>query len=93
MPLIRSVPKRGFHNRFKTQWAEVNLAQLSRFKPGATVDPAALEEAGLVSGLFDGVVVLGRGNLDVALTVRAHRFSRSAACKIQAAGGVVEVIG
>lgn len=92
MPLIRRVPKRGFKNRFRTEWAEVNLAQLSSFSAGSTVDPTALKEAGLVKGRFDGIVVLGRGDLEKALTVRAHRFSRTAASKIQAAGGAAEVI-
>ena len=93
MPLVRRVPKRGFTNRFRKQWAEVNLEQLLRFGAGTTVDPAALREAGLVSGRFDGIVILGRGDVEVALTVRAHRFSRTAASKIAAAGGSAEVIG
>jgi len=92
MPLIRRIPKRGFNNKFRKEWAEVNVDQLARFDAGSTVDPAALEEAGLVKGAYDGVVVLGRGDVEASLTVRAHRFSRSAAEKIEAAGGSAEVI-
>lgn len=92
MPLIRRIPKRGFRNKFKVEWAEVNVDQLSRFEDGATVDPRTLEEVGLVKGRYDGVVVLGRGEVEISLTVRAHRFSKSAAEKIEAAGGSAEVI-
>lgn len=92
LPLIRRIPKRGFNNKFKKQWAEVNVDQLSRFDEGSTVDPQALEEVGLVKGSYDGVVILGRGDVQASLTVRAHRFSRSAADKIEAAGGSAEVI-
>lgn len=94
MPLARRLPKRGFSNYpFKKEWAEVNLSQLARFDAGSTVDPAALAAAGLVKGRFDGIVILGRGDLEVALTVKAHRFSKTAASKIEAAGGTVEVVG
>lgn len=93
MPLIRRIPKRGFSNYlFRKHWAEINLDQLAGFGAGSTVDPAALKEAGLVKGRFDGIVILGRGDLEGALTIRAHRFSRTAAEKIQAAGGTAEVI-
>ena len=92
MPLVRRVPKRGFTNRFKKNWAEVNVDQLARFSAGSTVDAEALKETGLISGSFDGVVILGRGDLDVALTVRAQRFSKTAASKIAAAGGTAEVV-
>jgi len=92
MPLIRLIPKRGFTNLFRKQWAEINLEQLARFSAGSTVDPAVLKEAGMVKGRFDGIVILGRGDLEAALTIRAHRFSRTAAAKIQAAGGTAEVI-
>jgi large subunit ribosomal protein L15 len=93
MPLIRRIPKRGFSNYlFRKHWAEINLDQLARFGAGSTVDPAVLKEAGLVKGRFDGIVILGRGDPPNALTIRAHRFSRTAAEKIQAAGGTAEVI-
>ena len=94
MPLARRLPKRGFSNYpFKKEWAEVNLSQLSRFAAGSTVDPEALAGAGLVKGRFDGIVILGRGEIEVALTVKAHRFSKTAASKIEAAGGSAEVVG
>lgn len=93
MPLVRRIPKRGFSNyHFRKPWAEVNLDQLSRFAAGSTVDPEALAGAGLVKGTYDGIVILGRGEVEGALTVKAHRFSKSAAEKIEAAGGTAEVI-
>ncbi len=93
MPLVRRIPKRGFSNYpFRKAWAEVNLSQLDRFAAGSTVDPEALAECGLVKGRFDGIVILGGGELESALTVKAHRFSKSAAAKIEAAGGKAEVI-
>lgn len=93
MPLIRRIPKRGFSNYlFRKHWAEINLDQLERFSAGSTVDPAILKESGLVKGRFDGIVILGRGDLETALTIRAHRFSRTAIAKIQAAGGTAEVV-
>lgn len=93
MPLIRRIPKRGFSNYlFRKHWAEINLDQLARFSAGSTVDPSVLKEAGMVKGRYHGIVILGRGDLETALTIRAHRFSRTAIAKIQAAGGTVEVI-
>ena len=93
MPLVRRIPKRGFSNYpFRKAWAEVNLTQLARFSAGSTVDPEILTESGLVKGNFDGIVILGRGELEGALTVKAHRFSKSAAAKIEAAGGTVEIV-
>lgn len=94
MPLARRLPKRGFSNHdFRKAWAEVNLTQLAKFAAGSTVDPEALAAAGVVKGSYDGIVILGRGEMESSLTVRAHRFSKSAAAKIEAAGGTVEVIG
>jgi large subunit ribosomal protein L15 len=92
LPLIRRLPKRGFHNPFSTTWAEVNLDQLSRFEAGTVVDESALRDAGLLRGKFDKIVVLGRGEIENALTVRVHRVSRGATSKIEAAGGTVEVL-
>lgn len=92
LPLIRRLPKRGFNNPFKTDWAEVNVDALVRFEADSVVDPEALESAGLVKGRYDKIVILGRGEVDRSLTVRAHRFSKSAADKIAAAGGSAEVI-
>lgn len=94
MPLIRRLPKRGFNNKkFRPKWAEVNVEQLGRFGEGAVVDPQVLRESGLISGAYDKVVILGGGEIDKSLTVRVHRFTRTAASKIEAAGGSVEVLG
>ena len=93
MPLVRRLPKRGFSNYpFRKEWAEVNVSDLSRFDAGSTVDPDALRAAGMVKGRYDGVVILGRGEIELALTVKAQRFSKTAADKIAAAGGTTEVI-
>lgn len=90
MPLTRRVPKRGFHNPFRTQYTPVNLDGLGLFEPGQEVSPDLLREKGLLGrGL---VKILGRGELDRPLTVKAHGFSRSAREKIEAAGGRVEVL-
>lgn len=93
-PLYRRVPKRGFTNaRFKREFAEVNLDQLNRaFAPGDEVTPERLLERGLVRDAKHGIKILARGTLDRPLTVRAHRFSRTAVAKIEAAGGKAEVI-
>jgi len=94
MPLVRRIPKRGFSNYpFRKAWAEINLSQLERFAAGSTVDPQVLADAGMVKGRIDGIVILGRGEVEGALTVKAHRFSKTAVAKIEAAGGTVEVIG
>ena len=93
MPLYRRLPKRGFHNIFRTEYAVVNLDALAAFEAGAEVDPAALKARGIVKNAKDGIKVLGEGELKHALTVRAHKFSKSAAEKIEKAGGVAEVIG
>ncbi len=94
LPLVRRIPKRGFHNPFRTQWAEINVDQLaSRFEAGSTVDPEALKAAGLVKGSYDKIVVMGRGEIEVALTVKAHRFTSGAETKIRGAGGNAEVLG
>lgn len=87
MPLIRRVPKRGFHNLFRREVAIVNLAQLEVFD--GEVTPEALRDAGVVrAGL--PVKVLGDGDLSKALKVSAHKFSKSARAKIEAAGGTCE---
>jgi large subunit ribosomal protein L15 len=92
MPLHRRVPKRGFHNPFREEYEVVNLDTLGeRFEPGVDVTPDVLRERGLV-GRSGRVKVLGRGEITKALTVRAHKFSGSAAEKIAAAGGKAETI-
>jgi large subunit ribosomal protein L15 len=94
LPLSRRIPKKkGFTNRNRQEWAVVNLERLGgRFEKDATVSPESLKEAGLVRGRLP-VKVLGRGELDRALTVRAHAFSATARQKIEQAGGRVEVLG
>ncbi len=92
MPLHRRLPKRGFTNIFRKEYAVVNLSQLSKFEFGAQVDPEVLKEKGIVRNFRDGVKILGDGNLENALKVRAHKFSRSAIEKIEKAGGTIEVI-
>ncbi len=92
MPLYRRLPKRGFKNIFALQYAEVNVSQLNRFKDGATVDPVALIEAGILKNVRDGIRILGNGTLERKLTVIANGFTKSAVEKIEAAGGKVEVI-
>jgi len=94
MPLHRRVPKRGFHNPFRVEYAVVNLDTLAEvFDAGSSVTPDVLRERGLVRKAGAKVKVLGRGEIAKQLTVRAHKFSGSAATKIVAAGGVAEVIG
>ncbi|MBS6293873.1 MAG: 50S ribosomal protein L15 [Veillonella sp.] len=93
MPLYRRLPKRGFNNVFAKQYAEVNVEQLNRFEDGATVDPVALIEAGILKNVRDGIRILGNGTLETKnLTVIANGFTKSAEEKIAAAGGKVEVI-
>ena len=92
MPLHRRLPKRGFTNIFKKVFAIVNVSDLSRFEQGAVVDESALVRSGLVKGHNDGIKLLGRGDINIALTVKFNAVSRSAKEKIEAAGGTVEVI-
>lgn len=93
MPLIRRIPKRGFNNaRHGTRYLPVNLEALNRFEDGARVDEAALRKLRLANGRGDGVKILGDGELTRKLTVSAHAFSASAKAKIEAKGGVCELI-
>jgi large subunit ribosomal protein L15 len=92
MPLKRRLPKRGFTNIFKKQYALVNVRDLERFESNSTVDPVALVKAGLIKKLYDGVKVLGEGTLTKALTVKAHHMSKQAREKIEGAGGKAELI-
>ena len=94
MPLYRRLPKRGFNNSvFAKQYAEVNVEQLNRFEDGATVDPVALIEAGILKNVRDGIRILGNGELEKKLTVVAQGFTKSAKAKIEAAGGKAVVPG
>ena len=91
LPLVRRLPfKRGFTNIRKVYFKTVNVDRLvERFAPGAVVDPVSLTVVGLIKKPTDPVVILGRGEIEYALTVKADRFSESAAAKIKAAGGSV----
>lgn len=92
MPLQRRLPKRGFHNKFGKEIVSVNVAKLNRFADGAVVTPADLLAARVIRKVGDGVKILGGGNLEKALTIYAHAFSKSAAEKIIAAGGRQEIL-
>ncbi len=92
MPLQRRLPKRGFRNIFKKRFVLVHIRDLNRFSEGEVVDVEALLQARLVKKVYDGVKIVGDGDLTVALTVRAHKFTESARRKIEAASGKVEVI-
>ena len=92
MPLHRRLPKRGFTNIFKKEYAVVNLSDLERFDNGSTIDEAALRQAGLVKGKNDGIKVLGNGKLSKKLTVHARKFSESARKSIEEAGGTCQEI-
>jgi large subunit ribosomal protein L15 len=93
MPLHRRIPKRGFHNAFRVEYAVVNLDTLAaRFDAGTVVTPELLREQGLVHSTRQPIKVLARGDVAKALTIRAHKFSGKAAEKIAAAGGAAEVL-
>jgi large subunit ribosomal protein L15 len=93
MPLVRRIPKRGFHNRWALRVAVVNVGDLEEtFEAGAEVTPQALKEKSLAKAHYDVLKVLGDGELSKRLTVSAHRFSRSALEKIQKAGGEAIVL-
>ena len=94
MPLIRRIPKRGFNNaRFARRFVAVNVGELNQFDDGARVDETALRAVGLARGRADGIKILGDGELSKKLKVSAHAFSASAKTKIEAKGGVCEVVG
>ena len=92
MPLHRRIPKRGFHAPFSKTFAVVNVSTLNAFPSGETVTPELLVGTGVVHAVRDGVKILGDGDLKVALTVRAHAFSKSAQDKIAKAGGKAEIL-
>jgi large subunit ribosomal protein L15 len=93
MPLQRRLPVRGFTNIFRKQYAIVNVDTLNRFPDDTVVTPRLLKSVGIIKKLRDGVKVLGNGELEKSLTVKAHRFSKSAVNKIENAGGKAEEIG
>ncbi|MBP3541725.1 MAG: 50S ribosomal protein L15 [Clostridia bacterium] len=91
MPLYRRVPKKGFTNAFRVEYATVNVASLDVFEDGATVTVEDLKKAGLIKKTLDGVKILGNGELTKKLTVEAAKFTETAKNKIEALGGKAEV--
>lgn len=91
MPLYRRVPKKGFTNIFRTEYAEVNVGQLEVFTEGTVVNAELLKAAGIIKKTLDGVKILGNGELTKKLTVEAAKFTESAKEKIEAVGGKAEV--
>ncbi len=92
MPLHRRLPKRGFTNIFRKEYAIVNLDDLAVFEVGTKVDPDVLKKKGIVKQVKAGIKILGDGALQQSLTVHAHKFSKSAIRKIEEAGGSAEII-
>lgn len=92
MPLARRLPKRGFTNIFATHYAAVNVSQLEVFEEGSVIGTEELLIAGLISKKLDGVKILGNGEINKKLTIKAKAFSKSAIAKIEAAGGKAEVV-
>jgi len=93
MPLVRRLPKFGFTNPFRTEYAIVNVKSFERWTGDKTITPQAMVDAGLVKRKKLPIKILGNGELKKSLVIQAHKFSKSAEAKIQAAGGRVEVIG
>ena len=92
MPLYRRIPKRGFNNIWKTEYAVLNVDDLNRFENGAVITPELLKDSGIIKQAKDGVKILGDGQLEKSITVKAHKFSKTAEEKIVSAGGKAEVI-
>ena len=92
LPLYRKLPKSGFKNHFATQYAIINLSDLDVFEAGAVIDLVTLVANGIIKKTFDGLKVLGNGEVTKAFTVKATKFSASAQEKIEAAGGKTEVV-
>jgi large subunit ribosomal protein L15 len=93
MPLTRRLPKRGFRNRFRKEIAVVNIGQLARFPEGSVIDEVLLANSGLVNGKCDGVKILGKGDIDHALSLKMVLISRGAREKIIKAGGSIIEVG
>ena len=91
-PLFRRLPKRGFNNIFKKEYSIINVKDIARFDNGTHVNPEKLMEVGLIRKVLDGVKVLGDGEITKPVTVSAHKFSKVAIEKIQAAGGEIKVL-
>ena len=92
MPLHRRLPKRGFTNIFRKNFAVINIRDLKRFDKGSVVDEAALVQVGLVNGKRDGIKLLGHGDINYPLEIKLNKVSKSAREKIESAGGKIEVI-
>lgn len=92
MPLYRRIPKRGFTNIWAKKYTELNVGVFNRFEEGAVVTPDLLAEMGIVKQVKDGIKVLGKGNLEKKMTIKAQKFSKTAVEKIESAGGKAEVI-
>ena len=92
MPLYRRIPKRGFTNIWRTEYTALNVEDLNRFDAGTVITPQLLAEAGIVKQVKDGIKILGNGTIEKNFTVQAHKFSKTAVEKIEAAGGKAEVI-
>ncbi|MGB9680020.1 MAG: 50S ribosomal protein L15 [Thermoanaerobacteraceae bacterium] len=92
MPLTRRLPKRGFTNIFRKEYAIVNLSALDIFEEGSEITPEVLVEKGIINKVKDGVKILGNGDLNKKFIIKAHKFSKSALEKIEAIGGKAEVI-
>ena len=92
MPLYRRLPKRGFTNIWGTEYTVINVDDLNQFEAGTVVTPELLKELGIVKKAKDGIKVLGDGKLEKSIEVKAHKFSKTAIEKIEAAGGKAEVI-
>lgn len=92
MPIHRRLPKRGFTNIFKKNFAIINIRDLARFDSGSTVDELELVKIGLIKGTYDGIKLLGQGEIAYPLQIKVNAISKSAQEKISAAGGTVEVV-
>lgn len=92
MPLYRRIPKRGFTNIWATEYTALNVEDLNRFDAGTVVTPELIKEVGMAKQVKDGIKILGNGTLEKNLTVKAHKFSKTAVEKIESAGGKAEVI-
>ena len=91
-PLFKRLPKRGFSNHFRVEYAVINVSELNTYAEGTVVTPELLIKDGKIKSVEKGIKVLGNGSLNVKLTVQAHKFSSSAKSIIEAAGGTIEVI-
>ncbi|NLD20163.1 MAG: 50S ribosomal protein L15 [Clostridiales bacterium] len=92
MPLYRRIPKRGFTNIWGTEYTVLNVEDLNNFDAGTVVTPELIQEVGMAKQVKDGIKILGNGTLEKNLTVKAHKFSKTAIEKIESAGGKAEVI-